>query len=228
VTAVRSFDLLIFDWDGTLADSVAAIVAAVQSGITALRLPARSDKQVAELIGISPFDGMRRLYPELDTPELLRQLREHRLQAGIQLAPARLFPGVEDALRQLHDRHLLAVATGKNRNGLAAALAGAPGVASLFAATRCAEDTADKPDPAMLREIIRACGVGVERALMIGDTTYDAAMAAAIGMPALGVASGVHDADTQRAAGVIDVIDSVAELPAWLGTPAAVRRARQR
>lgn len=215
---MKPYDLLIFDWDGTLADSAGYIVSTLQKAIAALDLPPREDWQIAELIGLGITDGMRRLYPEYEIATLLKLLmtyRQHAVPARVYEAP--LFDGAEHALSSLHaDRYRLAVATGKPRAGLDGALSTHTALQPLFEITRCADETADKPNPRMLSEILAATGVNAERALMIGDTEYDMAMACALGMPALGVACGVHDAGRLRKAGACAVIEHVAVLPRWL------------
>jgi phosphoglycolate phosphatase len=214
----RLFDLLIFDWDGTLADSEGLIVRSMQAAIRDLGLPPRSDGAIGELIGLGMAEGMQKLYPEIDTDELIRLLMAYRAKVvgrGPQEAP--LFEGAEQALLDLSAvGFVLAVATGKPRPGLDRSFRRHPRIAPLFAATRTADETANKPDPTMLRELIAELDVPVERALMIGDTEYDAAMAHAIGMPMLGVTCGVHAPQRILAAGAFALIESVRALPAWL------------
>ncbi|MDP3857555.1 MAG: HAD-IA family hydrolase [Stagnimonas sp.] len=217
----KPYDLLIFDWDGTLSDSAQVIVDSMQGAIAALKLPPREDHQIRELIGLSLGDGMRRLYPEAAPGEVMSLLESYRRQwlgpsgGGANEAP--LFAGTETVLEQLHGvGYGLTVATGKSRPGLDRSLRRHAGIKPLFLLTKTADETAAKPDPLMLRETLAELGVPAERALMIGDTEYDAAMAAAIGMPALGVACGVHDHGRIRAAGAMAVIDSVRDLPDWL------------
>ena len=217
----RPYDLLIFDWDGTLSDSAQLIVESMQGAITALDLPPRADEQIRELIGLSLVDGMRRLYPEADPQAVLALLDGYRRQwlgpAGGGAHEAPLFAGAEAVLEQLHgEGYLLTVATGKSRPGLDRSLHRHAGLRALFALTKTADETASKPDPLMLRETLAELGVPAARALMIGDTEYDMAMAAALGMPALGVACGVHDQRRIRDAGALAVIGSVADLPGWL------------
>lgn len=220
---VRPYDLLIFDWDGTVSDSAQIIVDSMQGAIAALGLPAREDGQIRELIGLSLADGMRRLYPEADPGEVMALLEGYRRQwlgpggGGANEAP--LFEGAEAALGRLHgEGYWLSVATGKSRPGLDRSLRRHAGIRPLFLLTKTADETAAKPDPLMLRETLAELGVAAERALMIGDTEYDAAMATAIGMPSLGVACGVHDRARIRAAGALGVIESLRDLPAWLGS----------
>jgi phosphoglycolate phosphatase len=211
------FDLLIFDWDGTLANSAGHIVSTMQDAITTLNLPPRADQQIAELIGLGIIDGMRRLYPEIDTSRLLAMLMQHRRERGIGHFVAPLFGGVEPALQHLHGGGFrLAVATGMPRAGLDLAFSTHTAIAPLFELSRTADETADKPNPLMLEHILTATGVAPERALMIGDTEYDMAMAAAIGMPALAVACGVHEPGRLARAGARAVIDDAAAIPRWL------------
>ncbi len=211
------FDLLIFDWDGTLADSAGLIVGTTQAAIRDLGLPARENHQIAELIGLGLQDGLRRLYPEFDPAWVMAQLFAHRRETGLKIHSTPLFDGAAGALAALRDQGFrLAVATGKPRSGLEGAFDEHGHVRPLFEISRCADETADKPHPLMLEEILRETGVAAGRALMIGDTEYDVAMAASIGMPALGVACGVHAPGRLLAAGATAVIDDVQSLPRWL------------
>ncbi|GAC1625201.1 MAG: HAD-IA family hydrolase [Nevskia sp.] len=217
---MKPYDLLIFDWDGTLADSAGHIVSTMQEAILGLGLPARADRQISELIGLGLADGMQRLYPEIDTPTLLKLLTSYRSKGPKQVYVAPLFAEAERALRALYlARYRLAIATGKPRAGLAGSLTHHETIAPLFELSRCADETADKPNPLMLEEILAETGIAPERALMIGDTEYDMAMARAIGMPALGVACGVHDAGRLLRAGAARVVEGVHALPGWLRQP---------
>ncbi|WP_028079319.1 HAD-IA family hydrolase [Solimonas soli] len=215
---MQQIKLIIFDWDGTLADSAAMIVGAMQRAIAALRLPARSDEAIRELIGLSLDDGLRRLYPDADVGHirgLLDHYRAHWLAEGAGEAP--LFAGGLDALRALHgDALRLAVATGKSRRGLDRSLAHHVEVRDLLINSRTADETAAKPDPRMLMELLADEGLRAEEALMIGDTEYDMAMAGAIGMPALGVTCGVHAPRRLLDAGAQALLEGVADLPGWL------------
>ncbi len=214
----RRFDLLIFDWDGTLADSAAQIVSSMQAAIDALGLPPRTDQQIRELIGLGMNDVLYRLFPELDPKDVLSLLGQYRqAHVGQQAPEAPLFAGALEALRILDGQgYRLAVATGKSRAALHGSLAQHREVRALLSASRTADETASKPDPLMLRELLESEDTTPERALMIGDTEFDAAMAGAIGMPMLGVGCGVHDFDRLRMAGAEAVVDFVAQVPAWL------------
>ena len=223
--SAHRFQLLIFDWDGTLADSESLIVIGMQNAIRDLNLQAREDAEIGQLIGLSLQEGMRRLYPELDTAALIRLLTSYRkgfVVDGRREAP--LFAGARAALQRLSaGGHRLAVATGKTRAGLDRSLRTHRDLATPFAATRTADETANKPDPRMLLELLEDAGVPAERALMIGDTEYDAAMASAIGMPMLGVTCGVHAPERILGAGAMALIETVAALPDWLCAPDAGR-----
>lgn len=215
---MRRFDLLIFDWDGTLADSAAQIVSSMQLAIADLHLPERTDAQIRELIGLGMDDVLNRLFPELATADLLRLLGSYRERYLANLPPeAPLFEGALDALETLSAAgYRLAVATGKSRPGLRRSFAHHRRVGELMLSSRTADETASKPDPLMLRELLAEFDVPAGRALMIGDTEFDTLMAGAIGMPALGVACGVHDHERLRRNGALAVLDVVAQLPRWL------------
>jgi phosphoglycolate phosphatase len=218
----RPYDLLIFDWDGTLADSIGQIVRSMQIAIAELGWEPRNDTEIGSLVGLGLSDGLRRLYPGIRTAqvnELLGCFRQQWLALGTGQAEAPLFSGAEDALYGLSDAgYLLAVATGKSRKGLDRALVWHRSLRPLFMATRTADETADKPHPLMLNELLQELDLDVSRALMIGDTEYDSAMAAAIGMDSVGVATGVHDAARIQKAGARAVLESVRDLPGWLAS----------
>lgn len=220
-TAPRPYDLLIFDWDGTLADSIGQIVRSMQIAIAELGWEPRTDLEIGQLIGLGLGDGLRKLYPAIGSAqvnELLGCFRQQWLTLGTGQAEAPFFTGAETVLHTLFDsEYVLSVATGKSRPGLNRALAWHRGVRGLFMATRTADETADKPNPLMLRELLAELEVPAARALMIGDTEYDSAMAAAIGMDSVGVATGVHTPARIQKAGALTVLASVCELPGWLG-----------
>lgn len=212
------YQLLIFDWDGTLADSAAMIVGAMQRAIVALKLPPRSDESIRELIGLGLSDALARLYPELELPHLYSLLNSYRAQwlsEGAGEAP--LFDGALDAIRELHGAgHHIAIATGKSRKGLDRSLRHHVELRPLVLTSRTADETASKPDPLMLKELLAELDVKPEQALMIGDTEYDMAMARAIGMDGLGVICGVHEPGRLRQAGATALIEHVGHLPHWL------------
>jgi phosphoglycolate phosphatase len=229
--AARPFDLLVFDWDGTLADSAAQIVEGMQQAIATLSLPARTDAQIRDLIGLGFSDAIARLYPEFAPEDVLQQLENYRrlIVAGPRVhgpAEAPLFKEAEATLASLREAgYRLAVATGKSRASLERSFRHHASLRALFSSSRCADETASKPDPLMLRELLEQEDVPPGRALMIGDTEYDVAMARACGMPVLGVACGVHDAGRLAEAGAVDLIGEVRELPGWLAAYGSARPA---
>lgn len=191
---VKGYKLLIFDWDGTLMDSAERIVRCFQAAARDCGLDTLTDDAIRKTIGLGVVEALARILP--DTNEGGRQAvatryREHFLH--LNETPTPLFPGVAEGLRDLRHRgYRLAVATGKSRVGLNAALH-ASGTDAIFCATRCADETRSKPHPRMLHEILEEAGVGAGEALMVGDTSYDIEMAANAGMDSVAVAYGVHD-----------------------------------
>lgn len=187
------FELLVFDWDGTLMDSAAAITASLQAACRDLGLPVPDDEQARYVIGLGLNDAMSHILPGVEAtiyPRVVERYRVHFLERD---ATTGLFPGVADTIAALHEaRFLLAVATGKSRRGLDRALA-TTGLKRYFHATRCADEGHAKPHPGMLQALMEQLGVKHDRTLMIGDTTHDMEMARAAGVPSLGAAYGAHD-----------------------------------
>lgn len=222
---MKRFDLLVFDWDGTLADSEALIVGAMQAAIGDLKLPSRSDRQIRELIGLGLNEALTSLYPEFELPELLRLLEGYRarwVHSGLQEAP--LFPGALETLQGLHRAgYRLAVATGKSRRGLERSLATHVELRSLLCSSRCADETVSKPHPKMLHELLEEQAVGADRALMVGDTDYDLLMARSAGMAAVAVACGVHPRERLVQAAPAHILQDVTELDGWLHPAAGGR-----
>ena len=212
----RRFELLVFDWDGTILDSAAAIVTAIQSASRDLGLPEPSDERARHVIGLGLQDALQHAVPELkeaDYPRMVDRYRHHYLAGDHSL---RLFAGIEVLLRQLaEDGFMLAVATGKSRLGLNRALAHA-GLEEVFHGTRCADECHSKPHPQMLYELLDEFGMSSERAVMIGDTTHDLLMARNAGVAGLGVTYGAHPSEALYGAEPLACVDSVAELAAWL------------
>ncbi len=219
-------DLLIFDWDGTLMDSTRQIVAAMQAAARDLGLPGRSERAIQDIIGLGLKEAMERLYPALAPdryPALLAAYRRHWFGPA---NDSRLFPGAGETLQRLHRQgYLLAVATGKGRPGLDRVLA-ETGLAGLFAATRCADETLSKPDPRMVQEILALTGTPPERALVIGDTEHDMRMACNAGVARVAATYGVHDCDRLRPYRPLVCLDDITELPAWLADTDQSGRAR--
>jgi phosphoglycolate phosphatase len=214
---LERFDLVVFDWDGTLIDSTVAITRSIQAAAADLGLPVPSDEQASHVIGLGLQDALARAVPQL-RPEQAKDFslryRHHYFAAD---ATLELFAGARELLAALRVRGLpVAVATGKSHVGLMRAF-GYTGMAGVFAATRCADQTHPKPHPAMLLELADQLLVEPERTLMIGDTTHDLQMAAAAGAGAVGVTYGAHPREQLAACAPLALVDSIAELHAWLG-----------
>ncbi len=212
----RRFDLIAFDWDGTLFDSTGLIVRCIQNACRDVGTAVPSNEQAAYVIGLGLRDALLHAAPGFPTEryaELGEAYRRHYLASQHQVV---LFPGTLDMLRGLKLRnHFLTVATGKSRRGLDEALIGTA-LHSLFDATRTADETTSKPHPQMLLELMAELGVSPERTLMIGDTTHDLQMAANAGVSAVGVSFGAHDHDSFGPLGPLYVAHCTPALHAWL------------
>ena len=212
----RRFELVVFDWDGTLFNSTALITRCIQDSCADLGLPVPSARDASYVIGLGLRDALLHAAPTL-APErygdLAQRYRQHYLARHRELL---LFEGALELLHELKDRrHLLAVATGKSRAGLDDALATAS-LHGMFDATRTADETASKPHPRMLLELMGELGADPARTLMIGDTTHDLQLAANAGTASLGVAYGAHEPDALAGLAPRHVVHSVAELRDWL------------
>jgi phosphoglycolate phosphatase len=212
----QRFDLLAFDWDGTLFDSTALIVRCIQNACSDVGAPAPSDADAAYVIGLGLADALRHVAPGLTPdqyPALGNRYRHHYFASQHELS---LFPGTVDMLRALKARrHWLAVATGKGRRGLDEALAHAE-LQGVFDGSRTADETASKPDPMMLMQLMEQFGVAAERTLMIGDTTHDLQLAKNAGAPSVAVSFGAHDHEAFEAFGPLFIAHSTRELHDWL------------
>ncbi|MFO1350007.1 MAG: HAD-IA family hydrolase [Gammaproteobacteria bacterium] len=206
-------DLIIFDWDGTLIDSAAYIVECFQVAGEQLGWPARTAAQIRDIIGLGWVEACRVLYPGYGDAELERLRLAYRDYFFSKPQPSKLFDGARDVLATLSQRYPLAIATGKSSAGLKVALAETE-LRHYFAACRSADETASKPDPLMLRELMQELGVAPERTLMVGDTEYDMAMACNAGAGAVAVAYGVHEAERLLAYNPLACIEAITQLPA--------------
>ena len=211
------FDLLIFDWDGTLMDSTAVIVDALRLASADLGLPVPSEEEARHIIGLGLREAIYLLQPtlaEFRYPELVARYRWHFHRQDEQL---RMFDGVAQTIPHLHNAGFwVTVATGKNRAGLDRAL-DLSGLRQYFHYTRCAEETFSKPHPAMVHELIDLCQVSPDRVLVIGDTSHDLLMARNAGVARVGVGYGAHDADSLQEYEPLYVAESFADLAVWLG-----------
>ncbi len=212
----RRFDLIVFDWDGTLFDSTKLIARCIQAACADVGTTVPSERDASYVIGLGLADALRHAAPALP-PERYRELgeryRQHYIASQNDIV---LFDGTLEMLQALKRRnHWLGVATGKTRRGLDDALQRSE-LKGLFDATRTADETAGKPDPRMLHELMRELGTSSERTLMIGDTTHDLLLAANAGCAAVGVGFGAHEHEAFAPFSPLHVAHSTAELAAWL------------
>lgn len=213
MTARAPTQVVIFDWDGTLMDSVAQIVASVQHAAQSVGLSV-SAEAAANIIGLGLPEAMAELFPH--HAALRGQIQAEYSRHYVANSQTLLFNGVHELLPQLQQSGaLLAVATGKSRAGLDRVLHES-GTQHYFAATRGADETASKPDPKMLIEIMDHLGVSPQQCLMVGDTVYDLDMAKRAGVRSIGVTYGVHTRAQLQAFDPIALVDSVTELHALL------------
>jgi phosphoglycolate phosphatase len=212
----RQYDLIAFDWDGTLFDSTKIIVRCIQNAVADVGGSVPSDREAAYVIGMGLMDALAHAAPDVPReryPELGASYRKHYLTHQEDLS---LFDGVLPMLAELRARrHILAVATGKSRRGLDDVLRTVE-LAGLFDASRTADETAGKPDPRMLHELMREFGTEPERTLMIGDTTHDLQMALNAGCASVAVSYGAHPPEGFEALQPKAVVHSVRELHDWL------------
>jgi len=215
-TMERNYRLVVFDWDGTLLDSAAAIVACMQAAALDLGLTPPDDSTARQVIGLGLHDALSRALPDVpyaDYPKVAERYRHHYLSQDQDLS---LFPGAQALVQELHEAgYLLGVATGKSRHGLNRAL-DASGLGEFFHATRCADECNSKPAPDMLLEIMRELDAEPAETLMIGDTTHDIQMARNAGVAVLAVGFGAHSRDALLAESPLHLLDEFEQLTTWL------------
>jgi phosphoglycolate phosphatase len=213
--AEARYDLIVFDWDGTLIDSAGTIVRCIQDAARDMGLEVPESERARHVIGLGLRDSLRIAVPGLPVErytEFAGHYRRHFVAREEQML---LFPGVLDLLQKFSSICTLAIATGKSRRGLDRAL-DAENLRRFFAFSRCADETRPKPHPAMLLEILAQTCIPKERALMIGDTSHDLEMARAAGVDALGVTYGAHPERGLRECTPRDCVATVRELDEWL------------
>lgn len=218
---MNNYRMLVFDWDGTLLDSIGPIVECTLAAMRELGVGDRgpSATMIRDAIGLGLRESLEIFFPGLTEAELERVHAAYRDQWwSTYRDQTRLFPGVPDLLARLEAAgYLLAVATAKSRRGLEHDL-GATGVGRHFVATRTVDEAPSKPHPQMLFDLLAATGSRADEALMIGDTAHDLDMARAARVDGVGVTSGSHPPDRLRAAAPRTVLAGVWELEAWLET----------
>lgn len=216
MTSIHRFDLIVFDWDGTLFDSTALITRCIQAACADLLVAVPSDAQASYVIGMGLAEALQHAAPDLPREryrELGERYRHHYFARQHEIV---FFDGTLAMLQALKTRgQLLGVATGKSRRGLDDAL-NTSALRGLFDATRTADETASKPDPRMLFELMDELGVAPARTLMIGDTTHDLQLAANAGVANVGVSYGAHDSTSFAEFAPLHVAHSMRDLDAWL------------
>ncbi|HEU0282752.1 MAG TPA: HAD-IA family hydrolase [Gallionella sp.] len=212
----KQYDLLVFDWDGTLMDSAGTIVYAIQSASRDVGLPVPSDDEARHIIGLGLNEAVAALFPDLAPADFDPLLDRYRYYFQAQDKQIPLFNGVVETLDELHAAgFLLAVATGKSRRGLDRVLEHT-GTGHYFHSSRCADECFSKPHPCMLLELMDELGVESKRTLMIGDTSHDLLMASNAGVPAVGVSYGAHPRDGLLALSPLHCAENFGELSQWL------------
>lgn len=215
-TRPRQFDLIAFDWDGTLFDSTAIITRCIQRAVVDVGGQEPTREAASYVIGMALMPALAHAAPDVPKeqyPALGERYRYHYMQHQNDIC---LFEGVLDLLHDLKARHhWLTVATGKSRRGLNEALQ-AMELRNMFDGSRTADETAGKPNPRMLHELMREFGAEPERTLMIGDTTHDLQMALNAGCASVGVSYGAHEPEAFHALNPRHVAHSVRDLHDWL------------
>lgn len=213
-----AYQLVIFDWDGTVMDSTGRIIACMHKAGADLCLPVLEDDAVREIIGLGLPEALRTLYPGIDDGALERMRERYAVHfVAAEASPSRLYPGARETLAALRRAGLrLAVATGKSRKGLDRVWASS-GLGNNFDASRCADETHSKPHPAMVTELLSELRVAPERALVVGDTSFDLQMARDAGVDRVAVSYGAHPVDRLMNFHPLAVIDALPQLLPLLG-----------
>jgi phosphoglycolate phosphatase len=211
----RNFDLVVFDWDGTLVDSTALIADAIQAACHEMGEPPPGEDAARYVIGLGFASAVQHVAPRLDPsayPAFSAAYRRHYMAGESRIT---LFDGVRELLRDLDEQgYRLAIATGKSRGGLEHALTQSR-LRGVFHATRCADQGLPKPHPDMLHNLMRFLAADAERTLMVGDTSHDLELARNAGAPSVAVSYGAHSAETLARFAPLAIVDSVAQLRAW-------------
>jgi phosphoglycolate phosphatase len=211
-----NFELIAFDWDGTLFDSTAIIVRCIQEAVRDVGGTVPSEREAAYVIGLGLMQALAHAAPDVPReryPLLGERYRHHYMAQQGRLS---LFEGVLPMLQALRERgHVLTVATGKSRRGLDEALHSVE-LQGRFHGSRTADETAGKPHPRMLEELMAQFGVAPERTLMVGDTTHDLQMAINAGCASVAVSYGAHEPQGLHALGPRAVVHTVEQLQSWL------------
>lgn len=218
----RSYRLLIFDWDGTVIDSISAIVGCTREALEACGVDGVPDERIRGAIGLGLRETIDRFRPGCEDELYHRILHEYRTR-WIEDWSHRpeIFPGLPEALERFRsDDYLLAVATAKSRRGLRRDWE-RTGLGKFFHGSRTLDESPSKPNPEMLRSLLDEFGIRAPDALMVGDSVHDLEMAANAGVDSIGVTSGAAPAEDLTAHAPVEILETAAGLPDWLGGVAA-------
>ncbi len=212
----KRYDLIVFDWDGTVMDSTAVIAGSIQAACRDLGLTVPSDEAARHVIGLGLAQALRHAVP--DAPEMMYEplIERYRHYFLAQDMAIPLFEGARETIAELHaEGYWLGVATGKSRVGLNRVMESS-GMTGYFHATRTADQTFSKPHPAMLLELMEELAVTPDRTLMIGDTTHDVLLAQNAGVDVVAVAYGAHPPEQLQQLDPLALLNDFAALRAWL------------
>lgn len=210
---MHNYKLIIFDWDGTLMDSVSRIVSSMQGAARAIAIKPPSNEQAKQIIGLSLPKAITILFPACTPKQIdLLTIQYKHQYLNVDVTPTPLFSHAIELLSNLNENErLLAVATGKGRAGLKRVLQ-ASNTSHFFQASRCGDESISKPNPDMLNSLLNELQIQPHEAVMIGDTTYDMEMAQRAGVDRIGITHGVHDYQTLSQHQPIAIVDSLIEL----------------
>jgi len=213
---MSQYQLIVFDWDGTLMDSTGHIVQCMQEAITQLDFPPLDDAAISHIIGLGLNEAAQALYPNISVAaveQLANTYRQVWLSGPIDTP---LFDNASKLIQNLNEQdYFLGVATGKSRSGLNKVLSSTQ-LEPFFHATRCADECHSKPNPQMIEELMNYLGVTPKETLMIGDTEYDLQMAHNAGADSLGISHGAHGVDTLQACKPQAIVDDLFQVEQWL------------
>jgi len=213
---IKSYDLIVFDWDGTLADSTQIIIDSIRTAADDVGLPIPARDAASSIIGLGLGEAIDTLFGDIGNSQFNELVARYGYHYKSKEHEIPLFYGASDAIPMLVERgHLLAVATGKGRNGLNRALEKS-GISNYFHATRCVDECRSKPHPQMLLELMDELGVSSDRTLMIGDTSFDLLMAKNANVASLAVTYGAHPLDDLLSCGPVAHFDDFQELNKWI------------
>ncbi|KZN64372.1 hypothetical protein N473_15615 [Pseudoalteromonas luteoviolacea CPMOR-1] len=206
------YKLVIFDWDGTVMDTVPKIVNTINLVADQYGFSRESEEKTKSIIGLSLEHALATLFPAQAKRSAELAAAYKTIYRDVDRTPTELFNGVEQVIKQLSENNIkLAVATGKSRQGLDRLL-NESGLAHYFVCTRTADEAQSKPSPDMIQQILTELDVAPQETVMIGDTTIDMDMASQAGVAAIGVTFGVANATELQAFSPVHIVDEFDQL----------------